>query len=211
MRRRTLSLDPGTIIYPPGLSEESPMARLPTYQKNIACLESLWDADIENRLSVRPILKLASMMNNVKFTYLTCNTREEMKHNLEKLKGLRGYGILYLAFHGKPGVLLLDESSVDLETLAAFMGRGFVDWVVHFGSCSTIDVERYRIRNFMNATGVSMVLGYKKDVDWIESTVTDLLFLDWLQSYKNMKSLWKRFRERYRELVARTGLMAFHR
>jgi hypothetical protein len=35
--------------------------------------------------------------------------------------------------------------------------------------------------------------------------------LDWLQSYKNMKSLWKRFRERYRELVARTGLMAFHR
>jgi len=55
----------------------------------------------------------------------------------------------------------------------------------------------------MNATGVSMVLGYKKDVDWIESTVTDLLFLDWLQSYKNMKSLWKRFRERYRELPGR--------
>jgi hypothetical protein len=113
------------------------------YKKNIACLESLWDPNIENRLTVVPILELSSKISDLKFIHLTCNTVEELKYNLNILKRRKGYGILYLAFHGCPGEIILGKSSIDIENLAAFMGRGFMNWVVHFGSCETIDIEKY--------------------------------------------------------------------
>src|SRR5256886_15003083 len=97
------------------------MGRTKSHKKNIACLESLWDGNIESRLSVVPLLELASRVDEIRFSYLTCNTEDELEHNLDKLKNKRGYGILYLACHGKPGELVLDESSVDIEKLAGFM------------------------------------------------------------------------------------------
>src|SRR5213592_39343 len=36
------------------------MGRTKSHKKNIACLESLWDGNIESRLSVVPLLELAS-------------------------------------------------------------------------------------------------------------------------------------------------------
>ena len=187
------------------------MARVRSYEKHIACLESLWNHDIENRLTVVPILELVTKVDHLKFIYLTCNTSEELHYNLRKLKRKRKYGILYLSFHGRPGEIVLDEKPIDLETLAEQMGRGFTDWVVHFGTCATINVEKQRIIEFINETNVSLVLGYKIDVPWIESAALDILLFDWLQSYKDMRSFWFNFRKRHADLVALTGLTAFHR
>lgn len=83
--------------------------------------------------------------------------------------------------------------------------------VVHFGSCETIDIEKYRISNFIAVTEVSMVVGYKRDVDWIDSAAMDLLLLDWLQEYKNMHQLWKRIKMNYKDLITITGLKAFYK
>lgn len=187
------------------------MARVKSYRKKIACLESLWDSDVEERLSVIPIVKLVSNLHNLKFTYMTCNTREELKHNLKKLKRKPGYGILYLSFHGHPGEIVVDGSKLKIESLASLMGNGFTDWVVHFGSCETIDTDKHRIYDFIEATGVSMVLGYKRDIDWSEATALDLFLLDWLQWYRDMRRMWNRFRKNYKDLISITGLKAFHR
>src|SRR5262245_44189804 len=113
------------------------MGRTRSHKKNIACLESLWDGKLENRLSRVPMLDLASRVDDVRFAYLTCNTEDELRYNLGKLKHKRGYGILYLCCHGKPGELLLDNARIDIERLSTFMRDGFTDWVVHFGTCST--------------------------------------------------------------------------
>ena len=91
------------------------------------------------------------------------------------------------------------------------MGKDFSDWVIHFGTCATIDVAKRRILNFIVATEVSMVVGYKNDVDWMDSAALDLLLLDWLQSYKDMRRLWSHFRKRHADLISITGLKAFHR
>ena len=79
------------------------MAQAKSHKKHIACLETLWDTNIENRLNVVPILELASKVNKVDFTYLSCHTKEELRFNLRMLKRKSGYGILYVAFHGGPG------------------------------------------------------------------------------------------------------------
>jgi hypothetical protein len=180
------------------------------HRKNIACLESLWNSDIENRLSVVPILELVCKINGIKYTYLTCNTREELGYNLGKLNSRRGYRILYLSLHGKPGEIILDGGRTDLETLATMMGERFAGWAVHFGSCSTIAVSRGRLRRFIAATKVAIVLGYETDVNWIASAALDLLLFDWFQYYGDTRRLWKDFRKNNSGLIAQTGLKAFH-
>ena len=187
------------------------MGRARSHKKNIACVEALWDGNIESRLSVVPLLELASRVDDVRFSYLTCNTEEELKYNLGKLKNRRGYGILYLSCHGRPGELVLDQAAVDVEKLSQYMGDGFANWVVHFGSCATINIPQARISRFITVTEVSMVVGYKTDVDWIDSAAVDLLLFDRLQEYRDMHRFWVQFKRRYRDVIGVTGLRAFLR
>lgn len=180
------------------------------HRANIACLESLWNADVENRLSVVPILDLVSRINGTRYAHLTCNTREELAYNLGKLGKRRGYRVLYFSLHGKPGEIILDGGRTDLESLAGMMGRRFAGWAVHFGCCSTIAIPPRRIRNFMGATRVAMVSGYGKDVNWVATAALDLILFDWFQYYGDTRLMWKTFSRSNRELIARTGLKAFH-
>jgi hypothetical protein len=180
-------------------------------RKHIACLESLWSRDLEKRLSVAPILELVSRADGVRYAYFTCNTPGELEHDLEKLRRLSRYRILYFSCHGHPGEILLDGAPVALEALAKTMARGFSGRIVHFGTCSTIAVSPRRIRSFIAETGVAMVLGYRGRVSWIASAALDLLLFHWLQYYSDMRRLWAAFRRRYRDLVTATGLQAFHR
>ncbi|OGP88424.1 MAG: hypothetical protein A2157_07450 [Deltaproteobacteria bacterium RBG_16_47_11] len=187
------------------------MARSKSYKKNIVCLESFWNHDIENRLSVAPILELLSRRNGIKSTLLTCNTQEELGHNLNLFKKKKDYGILYLAFHGKPGKIILDGSSVDMETLAGFMGKSFSHWIVYFGNCATINVKERRIFNFMKSTGILMLMGYDRPIDWLSSTALDLLLLDCLQYYRDMRKFWNFFGKNYQGMAEIIGLKAFHK
>lgn len=187
------------------------MARVKSYTKKIACLESLWDSNVEKRLSAVPIVDLVSNLYDLKFTYMTCNTREELKHNLKKLKRKPGYGILYLSFHGHPGEIIVDGNTLKIETLASYMGAGFTDWIIHFGTCETINTDKDRVHDFIAETGVSMVLGYRIDVYWADAAAMDFLLLERLQRYRDMRRMWMRFKNDYKDLISITGLRAFHK
>jgi hypothetical protein len=162
-------------------------------------------------MSVGPILELTSKRRNIKSILLTCNTMEELKYKLEISPRKRGYGLLYLAFHGKPGLIVMDGTPVEIEVLAGLMGKRFADWSIHFGSCATMNIEKYRVSNFLLATGALIVTGYQKYTDWMEASALDLLLLDWVQNYRDMRKFWDGFRKTYRDLVQMTGLAAFHR
>lgn len=185
------------------------MSRLRHYLKNIACLESIWDQDLENRMSVRPVLELTSYATGAKFIYLTCNTKPELRHNLELLWKRKGYGILLLSFHGDPGIIELAGTNVNLESLAWMMRKHFAGWVVHFASCSTVKIDEERMAKFVKQTGVAMVMGYTEAVDWTDGSVMDLLLLSRLQYYRNVRSLWKHLAKRYPGLLKMTGLEVF--
>lgn len=177
------------------------------YTKNIACLESLWNTDIEDRWSVRPILEVIANIHDLKLAYLSCNTHEEFAFNLKMLAKRRSYGILYLAFHGAPGEIFLgDDTSLTLENLQELMGTRFADWIVHFGSCSTVDVTPRQLKSFVVETQVKMVLGYTKSVDWIESSALDLLIFQSLQKYINLNAWWTYLKKTYPDMVELTGL-----
>jgi hypothetical protein len=186
------------------------MPRVEQYLKNIVCLESLWDKDLENRLSMLPIMELTGRTTNARLVFLTCNTKAELKHNLDLVRKKKVYNILVLAFHGVTGKIELPgDKLVPLEELAEIMKRGFAGWVVHFASCGTVQVDHERMAKFVEQTGVAMVTGYTHLVDWTEGAVMDLLLLRWLQYYRNLGALLKHLHKNYPDLLALTGLKAF--
>ena len=186
------------------------MPRVLNYTKNVACLESLWDSDLENRLSILPLLDITSKTTSNRHIYLTCNTKAELRYNLGLLAGKKKYGVLLLAFHGEPGEIELAEKVfVDLEELADMMQKGFAGWVIHFASCGTIKADEARLVDFVKRTGVAMVMGYTKKVDWTESAVMDLLVLRWLQYYKDLSALLRHLQKSYGDLIAITGFHAY--
>lgn len=175
---------------------------LRSHSKNIFCLESLWDNDVENRLTVLPILELLNRVYRVQFVHLSCNTNEEFKFNLRHAPRRRSYLILYLAFHGdRNGISLPDESHLSFSDLADLMGTRFKGWTVHFGSCDVVSAKNDKILEFIERTGVAMVTGYGRSVDWAESAAMDFLFLSALQRYRQKASFRKHMETTYPDLI----------
>jgi hypothetical protein len=181
---------------------------------HIACLESLWDDNVEQKLSLIPVLEIISKLHGVKFIHLPCNTRPEFEHNLLQIRRClikkTGYRILYLGFHGEPGRLCLpDGDELLLNELATALGRNYRRWILHLSSCSTLKVSKPQIQHFLSATEISVLAGYHRVVDWAEGASMDLIFLHQILESKCTALGLRRFKYRYRELMWRTGL-CFH-
>ena len=187
------------------------MVKAKEYIKHVAYLESFWTYAVENRLSVAPVLELLQKKNGTRSALLTCNTTDELKFNLEIVQHMAGYRILVLGFHGYPGGICMPDLSIDMESLATFMGKGFRNWVVFFDSCRTMNVGKDRILDFISTTEVKMVIGYRKELDWLDGAAIDLLILNWLQFYKDMRKFWKGFRRAYKDLVGASGMVVYHK
>jgi hypothetical protein len=176
---------------------------------NIFCMESPWNPRLEgHRQTVRPLLELLRATNGHRFIHLTCSTRAEFEFNLRQHRRYRSYGLIYLAFHGEKGRLLLaDGSSITVGELAATMAGRLGGSLVHFGSCLTV-LDEYELSYFLEVTGAAVATGYRKNVDWIDSAAMDLLLLDWAGSYQNSKSLVDKMFHAYNGLVEATGFCA---
>jgi hypothetical protein len=176
-------------------------------KRNIACVESMWNGHIENKLNVLPTLELISKTMESKFSHLTCNTREELQYNLNLLCK-RNYGVLYFAFHGSPGRIHLHRDRVKLPELAGMMNHRFTNWIIHFGTCSTLR-KPTAVRDFVEQTQVAMVTGFTRDVDWIESSCFELLLFKAFHTFKSPRVVIRHLQQKYPDLVESTGFKFF--
>ena len=186
------------------------MAGTTPRKKKILCLEGLWDNNLEQRLSVKPLLEIISKLNGIRFTHCPCNTVSEFQfhlYNFTSSKIASKYSILYLAFHGHSGrIVLSDQEQLNLEDLADLMGQRFQGWSVLLSCCSILCLGEKRMKNFIKQTRVGLVIGYRKAVDWGESVSFEFIILDHLVNYSYLAWMRKRIETRYPDLVAATGL-----
>jgi hypothetical protein len=183
---------------------------LRSYPKNIFCLESLWDDNVENKLSVIPILHLVTATRGIKHIHLTCNTRNEFEFNLKFLRKKSSYQILYLAFHGTAeNVCLKDGTDVSLEELSSILNGRFSDLTVHFGTCSTMNASEKDLLRFKKQAGIRMLSGYTKSVSWTDSAALEMVYFSALQDYKNTKYLRSFLMKTYPDLIRKTGFKIF--
>jgi hypothetical protein len=90
------------------------------------------------------------------------------------------YRILYLAFHGQAGRLIVGDDFewtnwLDLDDIERQLGRDAAGCVVYFASCATMDVDKSRLQEFIRNTGCAALCGYRGPIHWMDSAVFDLM------------------------------------
>ncbi|RKD91036.1 DUF6642 family protein [Mangrovibacterium diazotrophicum] len=176
--------------------------------KNVFCLEGMWDVNLKYQSTIEPVLQLLEKRGTVRYIHKNCATKVEMKFYLNKwgLKQYDDFPILYLAFHGSENSLSLADDDITLDELSEILEDKCKGRVLIFGSCSTLNIDRRNIARFLKRTGALAVCGYKTDIDWVKSTVNDLLLIEALQEnefsgrgieaiVKKLKNITKKFKE----------------
>jgi len=153
----------------------------------IFCLEGDWWGNPTKQTSVEPALTLLRNTEGFEIPYKHRNvsTRTEFEHHLEKWQQANhdGLPILYLAFHGEEGELIVggdarrNDARVNLDWLEERVNVTGQNRMMYLGTCSTLAIHGTRINRFLENTGLSAICGYEGPVDWMQSTVFDLLLL----------------------------------
>ena len=64
------------------------------------------------------------------------------------------------------------------------MGRRCRGRIVHFGACSTLDIDRRHVQRFLRHTATIAATGFKRDLDWLTSSAAELLIMATLLRYR---------------------------
>ena len=61
-------------------------------------------------------------------------------------KAYSNYGIIYLAFHGEPGLIYVGKrKKLAIEGIAEIIEDKAHDKIIHFGNCSTLDISGWEL------------------------------------------------------------------
>jgi hypothetical protein len=158
--------------------------------KGIFCLEGDWWNNLKNRSSVEPILELLMRTNgySVRYVHLNVDHRYAFEYYLKKWtqSQFRDHPILYLAFHGEPGTLLIGdqrkpENKISIEELGEMLEGQCDKRIIFMGSCESMNIHGNTLNSFLNKTGALAICGYWGDVDWLPATAFELIVLATLQ------------------------------
>ncbi len=172
----------------------------------IFCLEiGEWYGNAKHRDSVKPILQLLEDSWDVPYIHKNASTRDELFFYLKKWVHKRyvGYPVLYLAFHGEPGAIIARKPNgqkdlVPLPDVVVELEGKCNKRIIHFGSCSTLNIHGNTLNKFVRDTGALAVTGYCDDVDWMDSSILDLIIFKNLQDRALRKDVMNRIKNKIR-------------
>lgn len=158
------------------------------YKKNIYCLEGDWQKDLRKQSSIYSSLTFLEKNCDIKNIHKHCGTKESLFYYLSqwKLKKYSDYSICYLAFHGFEGEITVGKGSVTLEEISEILKDSCKDKIIFIGSCLVLQVDKHRINDFLKKTGALCLCGYKASVDFLKSSVFEMLVFDMFQQYKDI-------------------------
>jgi hypothetical protein len=157
-------------------------------KKGIYCLEGLWDQNLKDKSTVQPILELLEKSDICNHMYHSCATQDELEFFLKKWKQKKinnKFPILYLAFHGNRGnILITPNKSFSLSQLGNILEGACDGKVIFFASCETLNTDERKIQSFLKQTNAIAAVGYKQEVEWMLATAFELLVLEAFQQDK---------------------------
>ncbi|MGI9021547.1 MAG: DUF6642 family protein [Solirubrobacterales bacterium] len=145
----------------------------------ILCLETYWDHEITDRRTVHGLLQLLEDNEPaVAADHAHVATKEDIRAYLQGAWPVDSYDVLYVATHGNTGGIVdEDEFEISLGRLAGMLEGRCAGRVVFLAGCSTLDVPERRVKAFLERTKAAALVGYTKDVDWLEGAQMDLIVL----------------------------------
>lgn len=181
------------------------------YRKTgVFCLEGQW-GNFADRRTLRPLLDIISSQTSgrVKTLHREAATEEEFDYYIRRWlqKQNAVYRVLWLGFHGEQGALHVgDNGAYSLDRIGELLEGRCQGRVIYFGSCSTMAVHGTKLNSFLKRTGANAVIGYTKDVDWLESTSFELLLIDALSLFARPATAHKYLLKNHAGFVGRLGL-----
>lgn len=182
--------------------------------KGVYCLEiGEWFGSMKKRHSVEPILQLLQQSPlQVPYIHRDIATEPELRFYMRKwAQGRhRDYPILYLAFHGSPGCIHLSKENgraleVSTEDLFQLLSTRCQRRVIHFGACSVLNIHGHTANRYLRESGAVAISGYGVDVDWVNSSIFELLYLTELQRNAFTPAGLRAVRSRVARAAARLG------
>lgn len=153
--------------------------------RKIFCLETEWIQSVHSLKSRSSALSLLDFLQNsdkrISFLFRNVATKDDFKFYISHLyyDSYKSYETVYLCFHGsESSISLASGDNINIldfarENHGIFEGRN-----VHFGCCSTLNMDEEMVKEFKRLTKARMITGYRKDVDFIESFVFELWLLN---------------------------------
>ncbi len=87
------------------------------------------------------------------------------------------------------------------------MSDRYQGWTVHLGGCELLG-SLPSVRRFMEQTGVKLVTGYTKPVEWIPSAALELPWFSSLQGDKDIEAICEEFGQTHLGLIRTNGMKA---
>lgn len=187
--------------------------------KKIFAIEADWEGSAHKQSSILPMLQcINGIYPMVKYIFRTANTKEELKYCLTKFKQISkkngDYCALIFSGHGSPGNIKFGKEFITIEQLTELVDkvgtRLFDGHLVHFDACSVMKNSDKELKEFIHITGASLVTGFNKDIDFIESLALEMIFIDYLRGNKPL-SAYNKAKKNHAELCKRTGFIAMRK
>ena len=172
-------------------------------EKFIYCLEGNWNKHPKSRQSIKPILDLLYTFSKVKYIYRKCSTKDEFIKGLQIFtqKRYSKYTVLYIAYHGRKNRICFGNEDITLKEIANVLEGNLNGKIVHFGSCLTLNTTEKNITDFITRTGCSLISGYQKNIEYIDSTAFDLLYFETIQHYYSYSKIKTIVSKKYSSLI----------
>ncbi|MGC4763570.1 DUF6642 family protein [Micromonospora sp. DT46] len=148
--------------------------------KGVFCVEGHWDRDLTRRHSVRPTLELLDGLESLRYIHRNAVTPEQLKYLLKEwsLRKYAAFEVGFFAFHGSPRSLWLSDShETSLGDIAGWVAGRWQGKRIYVGGCSVLRGSDAYLTDFLHETGASLVCGFTKQVDWIESAAFETVVL----------------------------------
>ena len=184
------------------------MAELPYLGNNIFCIEGDWEEDLRKKTSILSGLEMLSSISQMDFIYKTCASENELLSRLNNYinsahkprSKYKSYDIVYLATHGEKGSLKFNKLVDVLDFFVHndnFKQGAFKDKIVHFGSCLTMKMKETDLADLKSFTQAKIISGYTKSIDFLDSTLFDVLYFNACGKYKIKHSLHDHLNKQY--------------
>jgi hypothetical protein len=175
-------------------------------------LEGDWSRNLIKQNSIMAALMFLKQNRDIDYIHRHCGTKENLAHYLQQwqLKRYSQYSILYLAFHGKPNEILINKQPINLDELAEMMGPECHDRIIHFGSCQTLNTDVRHLKRFLKKTNALAICGFEKELQFVESSVFDILLIDMFQEFKDVRKVVENLKENYGSLVKKLEFKLVH-
>lgn len=180
-----------------------------TRPDGVLCLEGDWDEEYPiSRQTIEPALEMLERMDYLRLHHRNVNSPTELWLHLDRWindRAYRPFHVLYLGFHGSEECIAVGGVEIGLDEIQRKLRGACGDSVLFFAACGALKSSPDVLQRLCKETDASAVVGYTKDVDFIEAAAFELLLFPRLMSMNSPKVLHRQIAKDYPDLAGRLG------